>query len=209
MLLPNYLLPSNFPTKTLYTSSKLPLFLKLPYENPVFIFQITSFPQISPTKPFMLLPNYLFPSNFPMKTLYTSSKLPLALKFPHENPVFIFQITSFPQISTTKPFMLLPNYLFPSNFPMKTLYSSSKLPLSLKFPYENPLSIFQIISFPQISPTKPFMSLPNYNFPSNFPMKTLYTSSKLSLFLKSPHQNSCMHMSFSPYVPHLPPISFC
>ena len=56
---------------------------KSPQQNPVCIFQITSFTQIPPPKPFFHLTNYLFPSNLPTKTLYASSKLPISFKFPH------------------------------------------------------------------------------------------------------------------------------
>jgi len=200
--LPNYLFPLNFPNKTLFASSKLPLSPKSPHQNPVHVFQITSFPQISPTKPFLRLQNYLFHPNLPTKTLYTSSKLPLTLKFPHQNPFFLFQITSFPQISPPKPCTHLQNYLFPSNFPTKPLYRSSRLPLTFKFPHQNPFCVFKITSFTQISPPKPCTHLPNYPLPSNFPTKTLFSSSKLPLSLKFPQQNPfCVFQitSFPPF----------
>jgi len=70
-------------------SSKLHLSLKSPHQNPVCIFQITSFTQISPPKPFLRLINYPFPSNLPTKTQYALSKLPLSLKFPHRNHFYV------------------------------------------------------------------------------------------------------------------------
>jgi len=121
----------------------------------------------------MDLPNYFFPSYLTTKALCASSKLLLSLKSPHQNPVCIFQITSYPQISPTNPFLRLPNYLFPSNLPTKTLYASSKLLLTLKFPQQTPFCVFLITSFPQISPQKPCMHLPNYLLTSNFPTKTI------------------------------------
>jgi len=133
------------------------------------VFQIASFPQISPTKPCIHLPNYLFPSNLPIKTLYASSKLPLSLKSHHQNPVYIFQITSFPQISPPKPCIHLPNYLFPSNLTIKSLYASSKLPLSLKSHHQNPVCIFQVTSFPQISPPKPYMHMSSFPYVPHSP----------------------------------------
>jgi hypothetical protein len=188
-------------------SSKLPFSLKSPHQNPVCIFQITSnlttktlyasskLHQISPPKPCMHLPNYLksphqnpvcifqIASNLPTKTLYASSKLPLSLKSPYQNPVCIFQITSFTQISSPKPYTHIPNYL--------------------KSPYQNPVCIFQITPFTQISPPKPCMHLPNYLLPSNYPTKTLFAFSKLTISLKSPHQNPVCTCPL-PHTCHIP-----
>ena len=105
------------------------------------IFQITYFTQISSPKPCMHLPNYLFHSNILNKTLCASSKLPLSLKSSQQNFVCIFQGTSFTQISSTKHCVHLPSYLFHSNLLNKTLYATSKLTLSLKFPHQNPVCI--------------------------------------------------------------------
>jgi hypothetical protein len=98
-----------------------------------------------------------------------SSELPLSLKYPHQNTVCIFQITSFTQISSTKHCVHLPSYLFHSNLLNKTLYASSKVPLSLKSPQQNTVCNFQINSFPEISPPKPCMHMSSSPYVPHYP----------------------------------------
>jgi len=110
-------------------------------------------------------------------TVWLSTAIPLS-SFSQQNLVctsplpYLFEVVSFPQFSPTKPCvhltstLFIPSGLFPSGFPNKTFCAPhlypiySKWSLSLMFPQQNLLCtsllpcLFQVVCFPQVSPTK-------------------------------------------------------